>query len=48
MGVLDVAREPRGQMEAKTVFNTDEATIVDILGREEGLDEAACFPYLPT
>ena len=48
VGILDVAGKPRDQTEAKTVFDADETLVVDIPGGEEGLDEVACLPDLPT
>ena len=47
IGILDVAREPGNEAEAKTVFDADETSVVDISSGKEGLDEVVCFPDLP-
>ena len=39
--ILDVTREPGNETEAETVFDADEATVVDVPRGKESLDEVA-------
>ena len=48
VGILDVTREPRDKVEAQAMFETDEATMVDVPGGEKGLDKLVGLPYFST
>ena len=42
--VLDVAREPGNETEAETVFDADEATVVEVPSVKEGLNKIVGLP----
>ena len=46
--ILDVAREPGDETETETVFDTKEATVVNIPGGKESLNEIMGLPNFPT
>ena len=42
--ILDVAREPGNETEAETVFDANEATVVEVPGVKESLNEVVGLP----
>ena len=46
--ILDVAREPGNETEAETVFDANEATVVEVPSVKEGLNKVVGPPDFPT
>ena len=46
--VLDVAGEPGNETEAETVFDANEATVVEVPSVKEGLNKIVGLPDFPT
>ena len=48
IGILDVARESGNETEAETVFDANEATVVEVPSVKEGLNKIVGLPDFPT
>ena len=46
--ILDVVREPGNETEAETVFDANEATVVEVPSVKEGLNKVVGLPDFPT
>ena len=46
--ILDVEREPGNETEAETVFDANEATVVEVPSVKEGLNKVVGLPDFPT